>query len=107
MLLLCGGVCINMELPSFASGVLVTLTLNSSHGSSDYNICRVCAGGALPKNVIGDITVLAGSLPNYYVFQGIELTLAYDWVDCPDDTPYGPVALGATPYVRPHTLRKS
>ena len=54
----------------------------------------VRAGATLPNNV-NDVP----NPPAYAKFAGIELTLKYDWVDCPDDPPYGPVALGQTPTV--------
>ena len=55
----------------------------------------VRAGATLPDNL--------NSVPNppaYAKFAGIELTLKYDWIDCPADPPFGPVALGQTPMVR-------
>ena len=58
------------------------------------NVTCVHAGATLPGNVNN-----VPNPPGYFKFAGIELTLKYDWVDCPDDPPFGPVALGQTPSV--------
>jgi len=60
------------------------------------------AGGTLSEEVNQPLIQDA----DYSIFAGIELTLAYDWPGCPDDTPYGPVTLGTTPVVRARACKR-
>lgn len=60
-------------------------------------LCSACTGAPLS----GSPNSMQISTSAYDVFAGVRLTDAYNWTDCPDDIPDGPVALLHTPKVLP------